>query len=763
MTSTKYLLLGGILCFAFLAEAQEYPVNYGYIEDCGGFLVDNGYSANDYGPNENSTTTICPDGTGDPFVNLYFASFNLGSGDVLNIYDGTSTGAPLVGSYSGTSLQSLDVFATNESGCLTVAFTSNADASVGSFGAQISCGLPCAHPFAIVTNNSSAEDTIRICIGEQVTFDGSQSTFQNGTQVASFIWDFNDDTPDNTSDWPAVTHSFSEPGAYRVQLYLTDNNGCESVNLPDVLVFVATEPDFVLSANDYQVCTGQAVNLAGSATPVEWSALPDANFGGGLFIPDDQSQCFSSQLTFAGFGAGQTIENINDIEDLFINFEHSYMGDIVITFYCPNGQSLVVHQQGGGGTYLGIPVDDESMTPGIGYDYYWAPDAVNGTWVQNAGGTLPSGTYQSVGPWSNLVGCPLNGTWEVEVCDLWSIDNGFIFDWSVHFDASLYPELISFTPTIGADCESTFWSGEFITSTAPGCDNVVITPTSPGNHTYTYTAKDNHGCTYTENIQINVYPGPIPDAGDDMPFCGNPVSLNGIITNPVGGVNYSYSWSPSQPLSNSHIASPTINSLQQATTFTLSVFPNNDPQCVVSDEINVFIPATPPTLPADSTEICMGDVVSLSPALEDGEQYNYIWTFLEGEGEPVVVQQSGSVYNAEKPGTYFVEIIEPVCNFSSENPFVIEATVCEILIPNVFTPNGDGDNETFYIEGLEYFPNSTVIIYNRWGAQVYESEDYHNDWSPGDLSEGTYFYIVGMRKRNNEMEYFEGNLTLLRK
>ncbi|MEZ4799555.1 MAG: hypothetical protein R2809_07260 [Flavobacteriales bacterium] len=59
------------------------------------------------------------------------------------------------------------------------------------------------------------------------------------------------------------------------------------------------------------------------------------------------------------------------------------------------------------------------MEPGVGYDYWWSPTATNGTWADNSGGTLPSGTYESFGDLSDLVGCPLNGAWAIEVCDMW--------------------------------------------------------------------------------------------------------------------------------------------------------------------------------------------------------------------------------------------------------------------------------------------------------------------------------------------------------
>jgi len=190
-------------------------------------------------------------------------------------------------------------------------------------------------------------------------------------------------------------------------------------------------------------CLGNVLNECGVCGG---SDIIDVDFGDGVIIPDDQSQCFGSQLSVTGFNEETVISDANnDIVNLFMNFEHSYMGDLLITLTCPNGQSLVVHEQGGGGTYLGVPVDIDTQPndPGIGWDYWWEPGATNGTWADNAGGTLPSGSYESVQPFTNLNGCPLNGTWEVEVCDLWASDNGSIFNWSL--ETSLYNE--------SCDCE----------------------------------------------------------------------------------------------------------------------------------------------------------------------------------------------------------------------------------------------------------------------------------------------------------------------
>lgn len=63
------------------------------------------------------------------------------------------------------------------------------------------------------------------------------------------------------------------------------------------------------------------------------------------------------------------------------------------------------------------------------------------------------------------------------------------------------------------------------------------------------------------------------------------------------------------------------------------------------------------------------------------------------------------------------------------------------MIPNIFTPNGDGMNETFELEGLE-LSTWDLLVYNRWGNTVYKKKNYQNNWTGGSLSSGVYFYTV---------------------
>ncbi|RFZ94859.1 gliding motility-associated C-terminal domain-containing protein [Mucilaginibacter conchicola] len=83
-------------------------------------------------------------------------------------------------------------------------------------------------------------------------------------------------------------------------------------------------------------------------------------------------------------------------------------------------------------------------------------------------------------------------------------------------------------------------------------------------------------------------------------------------------------------------------------------------------------------------------------------------------------------------------------------------------IPNVFTPNGDGVNDTFAIPGLESFAESEITIANRAGANVFIKKNYKNDWSGENLPEGTYFYLLRIKDNEGSWQVYKSYITLLR-
>ena len=147
---------------------------------------------------------------------------------------------------------------------------------------------------------------------------------------------------------------------------------------------------------------------------------------------------------------------------------------------------------------------------------------------------------------------------------------------------------------------------------------------------------------------------------------------------------------------------------------------------------------------------------------------------LDCEGTPVdlVVQAGGgfgslgllwsegsttdSIEVAGVPGSFSVEVTDE-CGHSTTASIEL-SVICDIQIPNVFTPDGDGYNEYFEIEGIEYTTNY-VRIYNRWGQMVFETRNYRNNWNGRGVSEGTYYYEVLV---DGHDEPYTGHLTILR-
>ncbi|MES2378172.1 MAG: gliding motility-associated C-terminal domain-containing protein [Bacteroidota bacterium] len=90
----------------------------------------------------------------------------------------------------------------------------------------------------------------------------------------------------------------------------------------------------------------------------------------------------------------------------------------------------------------------------------------------------------------------------------------------------------------------------------------------------------------------------------------------------------------------------------------------------------------------------------------------------------------------------------------------VNVTSSTIDAPNVLTPNGDGQNDVLVIPGIEFFAGSKLSIYNRWGNEVYHSENYKNDWAGPGLAEGTYYYLLKRKETTGEIKVFKGWIYL---
>ncbi|WP_445456615.1 T9SS type B sorting domain-containing protein [Flavobacterium sp. HNIBRBA15423] len=123
----------------------------------GDHFFDSGGPSGTYAANENITTTICPDTPGTTVV-AFFNSFNLDTSDFLTVYNGNSTAAPVLGTYTGTTLPPILV-STAVDGCLTFNFTSNGFTNLAGWDATIQCMVPPTCPNPNSLSVSSISDT----------------------------------------------------------------------------------------------------------------------------------------------------------------------------------------------------------------------------------------------------------------------------------------------------------------------------------------------------------------------------------------------------------------------------------------------------------------------------------------------------------------------------------------------------------------------------------------------------------------------------
>lgn len=96
----------------------------------------------------------------------------------------------------------------------------------------------------------------------------------------------------------------------------------------------------------------------------------------------------------------------------------------------------------------------------------------------------------------------------------------------------------------------------------------------------------------------------------------------------------------------------------------------------------------------------------------------------------------------------------------------ITIEACDIIIPEFLSIDGDGVNDKFEIVGIEYFPNNSLTIFNRWGEKLYQKTPYDNSWdgtmeNGSKVPAGTYFMIFDYGDTKNKLEPKTGFISII--
>ena len=296
---------------------------------------------------------------------------------------------------------------------------------------------------------------------------------------------------------------------------------------------------------------------------------------------------------------------------------------------------------------------------------------------------------------------------------------------------------------------------QYIWSTGAGTQTITVTQTG----TYTVVVDGGNGtrCTGTDQVFIEIVPIPV-FALDPDTCVKDPFSLETVPYLP--GAHYN--WSSTNGLTSTTTGIQTAKSGIYHVTVTYK--PGSGCEASASRKVSVVDFAFQPA----DTFICSHDFLNLTaPQTASGAGYNYHYDWKLG-GSTI---QSGSEHTFvvvdKDPDEYIYTVfIDQYCEASIK----VQVEHCETPIPNVITPNGDGINETFKINNLEFYPGSKLVVYNRHGMKVYESIDYpreKGEWNAEGNPDGVYYFVLYRKNRvvkpgGKEFEEYKGTITVLR-
>ena len=256
---------------------------------------------------------------------------------------------------------------------------------------------------------------------------------------------------------------------------------------------------------------------------------------GGLYkantsIPDIQDSSFTSKISVDDFGNNAFIKSKEDIEQVCLSMEHSYLGDLEIKLTCPpkwcgpkTGDSIrktvvlinsfksnIPNTVPGGfdgkDTKLGNDLDmtgvDIHGEPHMQYCFSsynanfgtMGDEYMVGNFKTNIIGMPamnPEGIYIPEESFNNFIGCPINGKWKITISDNNEGDDGYIFDWGIMFNSKAFPNIENYQNKLIKSEWETDLKGAI---TNNSMDTTYITPKILGDNSYKYIVTTDYGC-----------------------------------------------------------------------------------------------------------------------------------------------------------------------------------------------------------------------------------------------------------------------------
>ena len=270
--------------------------------------------------------------------------------------------------------------------------------------------------------------------------------------------------------------------------------------------------------------------------------------------------------------------------------------------------------------------------------------------------------------------------------------------------------------------------------------------------TYAVTVTSVHNCSVSDSITISYGTEPQIDiAGLDSVYCLSDPDVSLLGSPPGGlfsgsGINGNF-FSPSTAGEGRH---------EVKYTYTDSV------GCVWpgKTQTRVVTPPSPANAGSDQSLETFTERIQLTGSIPDSASQG-TWTLISGEASLSDPSNPMCILSQLGSSTYTLnwQITSAHCPATNDE---VNITVGSFVIPNGFSPNGDGVNDRFVIHGLENLQSARFQVFNRWGSLVFESQPYRNTWNGesegGPLPDDTYFYTLNL----GEKGAYNGTIRLKR-
>ncbi|MBK8680415.1 MAG: gliding motility-associated C-terminal domain-containing protein [Bacteroidetes bacterium] len=245
-------------------------------------------------------------------------------------------------------------------------------------------------------------------------------------------------------------------------------------------------------------------------------------------------------------------------------------------------------------------------------------------------------------------------------------------------------------------------------------------------------------CVDRDTVAAEYFPGPVINFGPDTTVCGIGETIFLDATTP--GANYLWQDGSTGP---TYLI--TIDGLYYVTV-TLG-------GCVDKDSLAVNYSTYPSVNIGNDFGLCPEQTVDLYAG---PNSFIYLWS----DGS------TSNTFTITEIGTYWVDVNSNGCTTRDSIIAITDPCLCEIIVPNAFTPNNDGINDEFKQLDCQSLNNFNMRIYNRWGEMMFETSDYNQGWDGkfknNESEMGSYVYVIDYAIPEGESGRKSGSFTLVR-